>query len=133
MLHDQRFRKHERLTRRSDFDRVFAERCAASDDLMIVYVASNDLPWSRLGLSVSRRVGGAVRRNYVRRRIREAFRTNKAELPKGYDIICSARPKAADRDANVGKSLGALLVKAVRRYQDRGYGSRHRTNPGERT
>ncbi len=133
MWHDQRFRKHERLTRRSDFDRVFAERCTASDDLLIVYVASNGLPWSRLGLSVSRRVGGAARRNHVRRRIREAFRTSKAELPKGYDIVCQARPKAADRDANVCKSLGALLLKAVHRHQEGGGGSTGRTNPGAGT
>lgn len=122
MSPDQRFQKQEHLRRGSDFTRVFGERCTAGDDLLIVHVASNDLSWSRLGLSISRRVGGAVRRNYIRRRIREAFRTNKDELPKGYDIICTAKPKAAERNADVSESLRTLSVKAVSRHLSR----RHR-------
>ena len=61
------------------------------DALLIVYVAANGLAWSRLGISVSKRVGKAVQRNYVRRRIREAFRSMKADLPTGLDIVCIAR------------------------------------------
>ena len=87
MIPNQRFRKHERLRLRTDFERVYGERCSASDDILIVYVATNDFSWSRLGLSVSKRVGNAVQRNYVRRKIREAFRTNKCDLPCGFDII----------------------------------------------
>ena len=111
---DQRFRRSERLRLRKDFARVFAAKCSQADGALVVYVARNDLEWSRLGLSVSKRVGKAVRRNYVRRRIREAFRTQKNELPKGLDIICVARPKAADVRCDLAHSLRTLVVRAAR-------------------
>ena len=81
---------------------------------MVVYVAPNDLGWSRLGLSVNKRIGNAVRRNYVRRRIREAFRTQKDVLPKGLDIICVVQPKAAKRGFNLAASLRKLVGEASR-------------------
>jgi ribonuclease P protein component len=93
---------------------VFAAKCSQADGSLVVYVALNDLEWSRLGLSVGKRVGKAVRRNYVRRRIREAFRTQKNELPKGLDIICVARPKAADVRCDLAHSLRTLVVRAAR-------------------
>ncbi len=108
-MHDSRYRKHERLRRRSDIARVFANRCSASDDVLIVQVAPNDLEWSRLALSVSRRIGNAVCRNFVRRRIREAFRTCKGELPRGLDVVCIARPAAKDSRRDVARSLCSLL------------------------
>lgn len=49
-----------------------------------------------MGLSVSRKVGGAVRRNRVRRRLREIFRSTRTTLPGGADIVVSARPAAAE-------------------------------------
>ena len=111
---DQRFRRSERLRLRKDFARVFAAKCSQADGALVVYVARNDLEWSRLGLSVSKRVGKAVRRNYVRRRIREAFRTQKSELPKGLDIICVARTEAADVHCDVAHSLRTLVIRAAR-------------------
>ena len=81
---------------------------------MVVYVAPNDLGWSRLGLSVNKRIGNAVRRNYVRRRIREAFRTQKDALPKGLDIICVVQPKAAKRGFDLAASLRKLVGEASR-------------------
>lgn len=115
MAGDQRFRKSERLRLRRDFARVFAAKCSRADSALVVYVALNGLEWSRLGLSVGKRVGKAVSRNYVRRRIREAFRTQKGELPKGLDIICVARPQAADARFDLARSLRTLLVKAAHR------------------
>ncbi|MBT8486643.1 MAG: ribonuclease P protein component [Phycisphaerales bacterium] len=46
----------------------------------------------RLGLSVPRRVGNAVRRNRVKRRLREAFRLERPDLPRGYDLVVNVRP-----------------------------------------
>jgi ribonuclease P protein component len=114
MARDERLRKRDRLRLRHDFARVFAARRRASGPLLVVYVAENGLPWSRLGLSVSRRVGHAVRRNYVRRRIREAFRTSRMNLPTGLDIVCVARPDAADPDHDLREVFMYLVARAAR-------------------
>lgn len=116
MTANQRFRPAERLRRGIDFDRVFAVRCTAADALMAVHVAPNALPCSRLGISVGRRIGNSVRRHYVRRRIREAFRRNKDAMPKGWDIVCVARARAGERGTDVAGSLCHLLAAAVRRH-----------------
>jgi len=113
---DERFRPTERLKSTKDFDRVYKLRFRASDDALTVYVAVNDLDWSRLGISVSRRIGNAVRRNYVKRRIREAYRRNKSRLPIGLDILCVANAPAADPKVNLVKSLENLVKKATARF-----------------
>ena len=117
MAGDQRFRKQERLRLRGDFARVFAAKRRAADELLIVYVAGNGLKWSRLGMSVSRRVGNAVTRNYLRRRLREAFRTVKCDLPTGLDIVCVARSEACNPHRDICKALPKLVARATRQHQ----------------
>jgi ribonuclease P protein component len=56
----------------------------------------NGDPWSRYAFSVSKRVGNAVTRNRLRRRLREALRS--LPLREGYDIVVVARPAAAEKD-----------------------------------
>ncbi|MHC4698393.1 MAG: ribonuclease P protein component [Planctomycetota bacterium] len=115
MTQDQRFRRRERLRSRSDFARVYGARQRQGDGKLVVYVIENGLEWSRLGLSVSRRVGGAVCRNYIRRRIREAFRTAKSELPTGLDIICVATPGVTDAEYDLARAFRNLVVKAAQK------------------
>src|SRR5688572_24130175 len=86
-----RFRKEEHLRRPADFESVFAHRCSASNGLLLVYGRPNGLPYARLGLSVSRKVGSAVRRNRLRRLYREAFRLSRCELPTGLDLVLIPR------------------------------------------
>lgn len=111
---DRRFRKSERLRLRSDFSRVFAYRHSAGNDVFVVYAMENGLKWSRLGMSVSKKVGNSVVRHRVRRKIREAYRINKANLPIGYDLICIARPQATRRDIDVAAVLCKTIKQAVR-------------------
>ena len=94
------------------------------DALLIVYVAANNLAWSRLGISVSKRVGKAVQRNYVRRRIREAFRSMKADLPTGLDIVCIARPESAHSADDLAASLRSLVLRAAAKWAKREAGSK---------
>ena len=64
-------------------------------DPVAVYVRRNRLPISRVGFSVARGAGTAVRRNRLRRRIREAFRHEVAQMPGGYDVVLVPRGPAA--------------------------------------
>lgn len=63
--------------------------------LFSVHAFPNEIGASRLGLSVSRKVGNAVTRNTVRRRLKEIFRSSPAEMPEGLDLVVSARPAAS--------------------------------------
>lgn len=68
---------------------------------------------ARVGFSVSKRVGGAVVRNRVKRRLREAVRVRLTSFHPGWDIVISARPAAANADyATLDAELGGLIERA---------------------
>lgn len=112
-FHDERFRSRERIRLEKEFERVIKKGKKASDERLLVYVLPNGLAWSRLGISVSKRIGNAVQRHYVRRVIREAFRRNKSKLPVGFDLICVAKPAAAELAGTLVESLIFLTGKAA--------------------
>lgn len=114
---DQRFRREHRLRRRADFDRVYRRRRSVSDELLIVYGCENGLEHPRLGLSVSRKVGGAVVRNRWKRLLREAFRLNRAELPSGIDLIVAPRPAGKPELRIVTESLVSLSGRVADRLR----------------
>ena len=87
----QGFRREEHLRRPADFQHVFERRRSAADGWLLVYAAPNGLPFSRLGLSVSRKWGKAHVRNRVRRLYREAFRRCKGDIPAGLDLVLIPR------------------------------------------
>ncbi len=111
----QRFPRHLRLTRRSEFLRVLERGVRAADRRLMVRVLPNGLDHPRLGLIVSRRHGPAVRRNRLKRLLREAFRLSQHELPAGWDIVCSPQADAGDRLAPLRASLVRLVRRAVAR------------------
>ncbi len=81
------------------------------DRLVVMKVLPNSLDLTRCGFSVSRRVGSAVVRNRVKRRLREIMRLT--PLPPGWDIVFIARPRvAAARYDNIEKSVRGLLTRA---------------------
>lgn len=74
------------------------------------FLAGAATPATRLGITVSRRVGSSVVRNRVKRRIREWFRTHKDQFPAGKDIVVIARPAAAEADFDtLGRELRSAL------------------------
>src|ERR1700678_4313640 len=109
-----RFLRHEHLRRPAEFKQVYDRRRSTADDWLIVYVRENGLPHLRLGMSVSRKFGGAVRRNRARRLYREAFRLTTHEMPAGFDLILIPR-KTEFPDLEYLKKALPQLVGAIAR------------------
>ena len=118
-MNDTRFPRSHRLLRGEQFERVYHRRRSAADRLLVVHACENQLGHCRLGLSVSRRVGGAVVRNRWKRVIRAAFRLSHAELPAGLDLVVSPRRGVAVEPglAAAQRSLVSLARQAERRIE----------------
>lgn len=100
--------KRRRLSRSAEFERVYRQGRSKSNRYLVLYAfprADETREGPRLGLSVSRRVGGAVDRTRVKRVLREAFWTEAERLPEGSDYVVVARPDSrelAERDGMQG-------------------------------
>ncbi|OAG27616.1 ribonuclease P protein component [Thermodesulfatator autotrophicus] len=106
------FTKDERLRRRKEYERVYREGKRLSLPYLRVILAPNTLGYSRLGLSVSKKVGNAVKRNYVKRVLREIFRRNKDMFPASHDIVIIPKKAILERSpAEIKKDLAYLLNK----------------------
>lgn len=91
--------KKHRLTRSADFQRVYRQGKSVAGRYLVLYYF-NRSPGSaggpRLGLSVSKKVGGAVIRNKVKRTLKEAFRPVQDRVAPDYDYVIIARPGLAE-------------------------------------
>jgi len=113
-------RGRQYLTKSEQYALVYEKGSSWTSDLVVMKALPNGLTLSRYGFSISRRVGKAVVRNRVKRRLREILRS--APLEPGWDIIFIARPKAAGASfASLKKSVQGLLSQArllTREYEE---------------
>ena len=106
--HRPRGPKRRRLSRSAEFERVYRQGRSKGNRFLVLYAfprEDGDAEGPRLGLSVGRRVGGAVERTRVKRALREAFWEEARRLPEGSDYVVVARPEAlglAEREGTDG-------------------------------
>ena len=112
-------RKRRRLSRSGEFERVYREgRSYASRHLVIYCFPRSDRDGDpRLGLSVGRKLGGAVERNRIKRLLREAFWARADDLDDGYDFVIVARPPMGELAREGGEpaleeALAGVLAEA---------------------
>jgi ribonuclease P protein component len=108
-----------RLQHALEFQAVYAGKVRESRGPLTVFAIPNDLGHPRLGLSVGRKVGTAVKRNRIKRLLREAFRLLQHDLPRGYDLVINVRPHETALLADYQRMLSAVTVKLHGKWIER--------------
>jgi len=115
-----RLSRAHRLQGRPAFSRVFAARHSLRCGPLVLHAIPNGSTHWRLGLSVSRRVGKAVRRNRIKRLLREAFRLHRHEWCGGYDLVIVVLPHTPRRLGDYVRWLASGTGQLHRTWEDSG-------------
>ncbi|MDD5544927.1 MAG: ribonuclease P protein component [Acidobacteriia bacterium] len=106
------FPKRIRLLRRSEFQRVYKNGRRARADHFTVFFDHNQLPYSRFGITVSRKLGSAVTRNRLRRIFREAIRKSRTSAVNGLDFVFNPHAEAVKiQSTELLKELAAVYFR----------------------
>ncbi|QDV11401.1 Ribonuclease P protein component [Rosistilla oblonga] len=124
---DQRFPKTLRLKTPEQFGRIIRKGRVATDRTLVLNAMSNGMDFSRIGITIPKKTGNAVVRNRWKRLIREAFRTQKDQLPQGFDFVVRPRRGAVADHAAIRKSLVSVAWRAT--GQRRGDDAKRKPDP----
>jgi len=112
------FGKHQRVTRPSEFTLALRRGgCAADGELVMFAVPAAQPGKTRLGVTIPKKTGNAVVRNHWKRLIRESFRTQQGQLPRGYDFVVRPKKDASPQWRQIQRSVPRLAAKAVSRIR----------------
>jgi ribonuclease P protein component len=108
----KKMKKDYVLVNNGDYKRVYRRGKYAATAFLVVYCLDNNTETTRIGITTSKKVGNAVKRNRMRRLIKENIRELYYRLNKGFDIVIVARKSENDANKeNIGKDLRYLLYK----------------------
>jgi len=95
------------LKKNHEFKRLYSKGKSAASQCAVIYCRRNGRAENRLGITVSAKLGGAVQRNRVRRRLKEIYRLNEEKFLTGYDIVIVARMRS--RSAGFSELQSSIL------------------------
>jgi len=115
---DQRLGREERIHKRTEFQAIYQKGAKLHTPFFVLYFVKGSSPHHRLGMTVSRKIGGAVVRNRVKRVFREIFRRNKPLGPVRLDLVLNAKRAAAlapmaELELEYRQALGRALEETV--------------------
>ena len=110
---DQRFRPGDRIRKRSEYQVLYETARRIPSKSFVLFVMKNVMGRPRLGITVTRRLGGAVQRNRAKRLVREIFRRHKTEL-QDIDIVVNGRQPLPGADYH---RLEAEFLSCLRAYR----------------
>lgn len=111
----QGFPRAYRLLHRAEYDAVYSEGRRRTSREFTIFLRPNELPITRFGWSIKKALGNAVRRNRIRRRLREILRLHREEIAKGWDIVIHPRSSVATAEfVVVTQELMKLLPRVGR-------------------
>ena len=108
------FQKNRRVLRSDEFTRTLRQGTCVADATLVLYaIAADDSQSFRIGVTIPKKMGGAVQRNRWKRLIREAFRTQADQIPSGYDFVVRPKKGAKPIWAEIRDSVPNLARKAA--------------------
>ena len=115
----QRFRRADRVKKRYEFRRAQLSGRRIHTPHFLIVVQPNALHNTRLGITVTKKVGTAVQRNRIKRVVREVFRRNRSLFPSGFDVVFIAKRDAVGVDyegvlAEVQRASRRLAAEGIR-------------------